>query len=66
MDIHSRAMGLSGLHVLQGNFKHFRALAAEGPAAQPAAIVMVVDANHLVELIIGVQGHTGSLMELGV
>ena len=59
-------MGLGGLHVLQGNFKHFRTLAAEGPAAEPAAVVVVVDANHLIKLIIGVQRHTGSLVELGV
>ena len=60
---HSRAMGGDGLNLVQGNFKDFRALAAQGPAPQPAAVVVVVDANHLIHPIFRSQGHTGPLVE---
>lgn len=56
-------MGGEGLNLVQGNFKDFGALAAQGPAPQPAAVVVVVDAYHLIHLISGSQGHTGPLVE---
>ena len=56
-------MGGEGLNLVQGNFKDFGALAAQGPAPQPAAVVVVVDAYHLIHPISGSQGHTGPLVE---
>jgi hypothetical protein len=59
---HSRVLGALGLHVLQGNFKHLRPLAVEGPAAHPAAVVALIDADHLVGLLVDVQPHTVALV----
>jgi hypothetical protein len=56
-------MGGDGVNLVQGNFKYFGALAAQGPATQPATVVVVVDANHLIHLISRIQGHTGPLVE---
>jgi len=39
------------LHLAQGQFKHRRAMAGQGPAAQPAAVAAVVNADHLVQLL---------------
>ena len=56
-------MGGEGLNLVQGNFKNLGALATQGPAPQPAAVVVVVDAYHLIHLISRSQGHTGPLVE---
>jgi hypothetical protein len=41
----------AALELLQGHFKDRRTLAAQRPAAQPAAVAVVVQADHLVELL---------------
>jgi len=56
-------MGGDGLNLVQGNFKDFGSLAAQGPAPQPAAVVVVVDANHLIHLLSRRQGHAGPLVQ---
>ena len=56
-------MGGDRLNLVQGNFKDFGALAAQGPAPQPAAVVVVVDAYDLIHGISRSQGHTGPLVE---
>ena len=45
-------MATLGLHVVQGHLQHRRAVAGEGPAAQPAAVTAIVDADHLVKLLV--------------
>ena len=56
-------MGGDGVNLVQGNLKHFGALAAQRPATQPAAVVVVVDANHLIQVISSIQADAGSLVE---
>jgi len=41
------------LHLTQGQFNHWRAMAGQGPAAHPAAVAVLVDADHLEELGVG-------------
>ena len=42
-----------GLQLMEGQLKHRRAMAGQGPAAQPAAVAVLVDADHLEELGVG-------------
>jgi hypothetical protein len=48
-----RPVGKGPLHLAQGQFKHRRAVAGQGPAAYPAAVAVLVDADHLEELGVG-------------
>ena len=41
-----------GLDVMQGHLEHGRALAGKGPAAQPAAVAVIIHADHLIELLV--------------
>ena len=41
-----------GLHMVQGHLQHRRAVARQGPAAQPAAVSAIVDTDHLVQLLV--------------
>jgi hypothetical protein len=41
----------AALELLQGDFEDRRTLAGQGPAAQPAAVAAVVNADHLIELL---------------
>lgn len=41
-----------GLHVMQRQFHHRRAVARQRPAAQPAAVAAIVNADHLIELLV--------------
>jgi hypothetical protein len=50
-------------HLLQGNFKHGRTVAGQGPAANPATAVVVIDADHLVEVLVAGKGDAVALME---
>ena len=50
-------------HLLQGNFKHRRAVAGEGPAADPATVVAVIDTDDLVHVFVAVEGDAITLME---
>ena len=45
-----RPVGKGPLHLAQGQFKHRGAVAGQGPAAHPAAVAVLVDADHLEEL----------------
>ena len=54
-------MGPLGPYVLQGNFKHFRTLACQGPAPHPAASVAIIDTDHLIQLFVAVETNTVSL-----
>lgn len=58
-------MGPSRPNLLQGNFKHLGAMAGQGPAAQPAAVVPVIHADYLVELIVALKLHTVPLAGSG-
>jgi len=55
---------------MKGDFKDRRAVAGQGPAAQPAAVAVLVDADHLEELgggagrIQGLENPDGSRREL--
>ena len=49
--------------LLQGNFKHGRSVAGQGPAADPAAVVSVVDTDHLVQVLVAGEGDAVTLME---
>lgn len=51
------------LELLQGNFKDGAAVAGEGPAPHPAAVVAVINANHLVGVRIAHEGDAIALME---
>lgn len=51
------------LELLQGNFKDGAAVAGEGPAPHPAAVVAVINANHLVRVRIAHEGDAIALME---
>jgi hypothetical protein len=46
-------VGLAALELVQRELEHRRAVAAQGPAAEPAAISLGVDAHHLIELVAG-------------
>lgn len=56
-------MGPGGLNPLQGYLEYFRTGAGEGPTAQPATVVVVIDANYLVDLFVGINGDTGARVE---
>ena len=51
------------LELLQGNFKDGAAVAGEGPAPYPAAVVVVINANHLVRVRVAHEGDAIALME---
>jgi len=58
------------LQLAQGKLKHRRAMAGQGPAAHPAAVAVLVDADHLKQLgvgcgwILGLADPNGSRWEL--
>lgn len=52
-----------GLDLMQGHLHHRRSLPGQGPAAQPAAVAAIVDANHLVELLVTAEPDAVALME---
>ena len=41
-----------GLHMVKGHLQHRRAMAGERPAAQPAPVAAIVNADHLVQLVV--------------
>jgi len=49
------------LQLTQGKLKHRRAVPGQGPAAHPAAVAVLVDADHLEELGVG----SGRIQGLG-
>jgi hypothetical protein len=59
--------GLAGhrlaIHQMQGDFKHRRTVAGHGPAAHPATVLVVVYADHLIQVLITGEVNTVTLME---
>jgi hypothetical protein len=56
------------LKLSQGHFENGRALPGQGPGPQPAAVALVVDADHLIELpVMAVIGELDAvaLMKIG-
>lgn len=51
------------LHVVQGHLQHRRALADQGPAAQPAAVSVIVNADHLIQLLVIAEADAVALKE---
>lgn len=41
-----------GLDVVQRHLQHGGAVAGQGPAAQPAAVTVIVHTDHLVQLLV--------------
>jgi len=50
-------------HLLQGNFKHGGTVAGQGPTADPATVVAVVNADHLIDVLVAGEGDAVALME---
>jgi hypothetical protein len=50
-------------HLLQGNFKDWGTVTGQGPAAHPAAVVAVVNANHLIKVLVAGEGDAITLVK---
>lgn len=58
-------MGSRGLHLVQRHFEDRRAVACQRPAAEPAAIAALIDADHLIEVLLtGVRGGKSDVVTL--
>jgi hypothetical protein len=64
----SRGLGLGSvaavlLHLMQWEFQNRGSMARQGPAAQPAAVAVIIDTDHLVELLIAAEMDAVALKE---
>ena len=51
------------MHQLQGDFKHGRTVAGHGPAPHPATVLIVVNTDHLIQVLIAGEVNAVTLME---
>ena len=58
-----RAGVRQAIHQVKGNLKHGGAVAGHGPAAHPATVLVVVNTDHLIQVLITGEVNTVTLME---
>ena len=58
-----RTDGRLAIHQVQGDFKHGGAMAGHGPTAHPATVLVIVNADHLIQVLITGEVNTVTLME---
>ena len=55
--------GRHAIHQVEGDLKHGGPVAGHGPAAHPATVLVVVHADHLIQVLITGEVNTVTLME---